>query len=341
MHALFLPLALAETCLRRLRELRGGPAREDEDGRDGRPPSRLPRAVPSAAEVRRNLALRGRGPGGEDRSGLAAVGAARGDPAMLWYRLSGPPGGGEGAAAPRVLMINGLGRPAHDFAAFQDQTQGALQVLAYDSRFVGLSERRSAGLLGRVKSASLAEDALDVMRAVGWADGRGVHVVGYSLGGMAAQELCLRAPGHVRSLSLCVTYSGGSLGSILPPLCFRLPAFLREMAAAKRLGSSSELEEMAQMGAVMVGGRREDGETWEAVLAEQRCRAALYGYEMGSPECNGCAGLLRHTWAAAGHHLGRTLPRCLQGNRGREESRDLLRRERQTPTYPGPHGCSK
>eukprot|EP00966_Prymnesium_polylepis_P174985 4049151-Prymnesium_polylepis.1 len=61
--------------------------------------------------------------------------------------------------------------------------------------------------------------------------------MGSSGGGMVAQELCLRAPpGLVRSLSLCVTYSGGDLVSILPPVVFHARRVVAALAAADEHG---------------------------------------------------------------------------------------------------------
>ena len=48
----------------------------------------------------------------------------------------------------------------------------------------------------------------------------------------------LPAPGRVavRSLALLLTYAGGSLAAVLPPLCSRPLAVARRMAAAEKHG---------------------------------------------------------------------------------------------------------
>ncbi len=57
----------------------------------------------------------------------------------------------------------------------------------------------------------LADDAAALMEALGWDS---AHVVGISMGGMVAQELALRHPELIRTLTLGCTYSGGE-GSAL------------------------------------------------------------------------------------------------------------------------------
>jgi len=222
------------------------------------------------------------------------------------YGLGQEPEGKTASPAdlPRVLMINGLGRRAHDFEPFMASTVDRLHVVAFDSRLVGLSGRSSAGFLGRVTSRSMAMDALDVLRALGWNEDRGVHIVGFSLGGMAAQELCLMAPpGLIRSLTLGGTYAGGSLMKILPPLCFCFSSFASQVRAAKGVGNGNFEETQARVGIVIVGGDQH-GEDLEHMLAAYRQLASLYGTQMGGFTAPPST-LLRHTWAAAGHHMPR------------------------------------
>ena len=85
----------------------------------------------------------------------------------------------------------------------------SFEMLAYDQRGQGQSgkpdEPYSMGLY--------AEDAFALMEALDWGP---CPVIGYSFGGMVAQELALRHPGAITKLVLCSTTSGGEGGSSYP-----------------------------------------------------------------------------------------------------------------------------
>ena len=76
------------------------------------------------------------------------------------------------------------------------------QVLVFDNRGVGLSSRHSTYALGRYTTQLMAQDALELLKIVGWQD---AHLIGHSMGGMTAMELALAAPEAVRSLALVAT----------------------------------------------------------------------------------------------------------------------------------------
>jgi pimeloyl-ACP methyl ester carboxylesterase len=92
---------------------------------------------------------------------------------------------------------------------FIDALAEDFAVLTYDNRGVGRSSRIDEGFT----IAELAADARALLDAVGWSS---AHVVGISMGGMVAQELALRWPGRVRTLTLGCTSAGGPQAALAP-----------------------------------------------------------------------------------------------------------------------------
>ena len=122
-------------------------------------------------------------------------------------------GGGElhvvrrGSGEP-LLLIQGMsgshlswGDPFTDLLAEQAET------FAYDHRGIGLSSRVDEPFT----ITDLADDAAALLDALGL---ESAHVLGISMGGMVAQELVLRHPERVRTLTLGCTYCGGPGASL-------------------------------------------------------------------------------------------------------------------------------
>ncbi|WP_405492513.1 alpha/beta fold hydrolase [Nocardia sp. NBC_00511] len=113
----------------------------------------------------------------------------------LYYETLGDP------KAPPLLLIQGLGAQLLGWhpelcAAIAD---GGFQVIRFDNRDVGLSQKFTAGGYGLTDMAADTAGLLDAL-GIECAD-----IVGQSMGGMIAQVLALEHPARVRSLGLIYT----------------------------------------------------------------------------------------------------------------------------------------
>jgi poly(3-hydroxyoctanoate) depolymerase len=111
---------------------------------------------------------------------------------------------GEGAP---LLLINGLGANLEMWQPFVAEHAGAREVIAFDLPGSGRSDRTPWPL----RMPQLAQLVTELLDRLGYDR---VDVLGYSLGGVVAQELAHRAPERVERLVLCATTPG--LPSIPP-----------------------------------------------------------------------------------------------------------------------------
>lgn len=108
----------------------------------------------------------------------------------------------DGSGEP-LLLIQGLsGNHLHWGEPFLSLITPQLEAIAYDHRGIG----RSGPALAGYSIADLADDAIGLLDEL---ELESVHVMGISMGGMVGQELALRAPHRIRTLTLGCTYAGG------------------------------------------------------------------------------------------------------------------------------------
>jgi 3-oxoadipate enol-lactonase len=114
-----------------------------------------------------------------------------------------------GAGEPLLLIQGMSGTHLAWGEPFAGDLERDFDVVAYDHRGIGRSDRVDDPF----SIADLAEDAAGVLDALGW---ESAHVLGISMGGMVAQELALRHPERIRTLTLGCTYCGGPGAELAP-----------------------------------------------------------------------------------------------------------------------------
>ncbi|GAA4410156.1 alpha/beta fold hydrolase [Actinokineospora soli] len=115
-----------------------------------------------------------------------------------------------------LLLIQGLaGHHLMWHEPFLADLERDFDIVAYNHRGVGDSSRAEPPY----EITDLADDAAALMGALGWDD---ANVFGISLGGMVAQEVAIRHPQRVRTLTLGCTFAGPGGGGLVSPGLMRI-----------------------------------------------------------------------------------------------------------------------
>jgi 3-oxoadipate enol-lactonase len=114
------------------------------------------------------------------------------DGCQLWYRIYANPG------KPRLALIHSLALSGAMWGEVIAQLAGAAEILAYDCRGHGQSERRP----GPYSVELFADDLAALLDSCGWPS---AVVAGCSMGGCVAQAFAARYPQRVRGLALIDT----------------------------------------------------------------------------------------------------------------------------------------
>jgi 3-oxoadipate enol-lactonase len=110
-----------------------------------------------------------------------------------------------------LLLIQGMSGTHLTWGEpFLSRLEADFDCVVFDNRGIG----NSGDVSEPFTIAELADDALTVMDAAGFET---AHVLGISMGGMVAQQLALRAPERLRTLTLGCTYPGGEGSSLIAP----------------------------------------------------------------------------------------------------------------------------
>src|SRR3954451_6019880 len=115
-----------------------------------------------------------------------------------------------GEGEPLLLIMGMSGSSLLWGEDFLSALQHDFDVIAVDNRGTGDSPRVEEAF----SIADMADDAVEVLDELGI---QSAHVLGISMGGMIAQELVLRHPERVRTLTLGCTYAGGPEGRLASP----------------------------------------------------------------------------------------------------------------------------
>ncbi len=119
-----------------------------------------------------------------------------------------------GSGEPLLLIMGMSGTHLSWGEPFLALLERDFEVTVFDNRGVGRSARVDPGYA----IADLADDTAALIEHLGH---ESLHVLGISMGGMVAQELALRHPQRIRTLTLGCTYSGGEGSALSPPEVFQ------------------------------------------------------------------------------------------------------------------------
>jgi len=102
---------------------------------------------------------------------------------------------------PLLLGLSGFACSHYNYIDLLSELQKNFTVVLIDNRGMGKSDKTTTDY----SIKTLAEDALAVIDALGVMN---IGVMGISMGGFIAQELCLLAPHRIKALTLMCTTSG-------------------------------------------------------------------------------------------------------------------------------------
>ena len=171
------------------------------------------------------------------------------DETQLYYERRG--------AGPPLLLLQGMGANSlHWGEPFLAALERDFELVLYDHRGIG----RSDPLEGDLTIARLAADALGLLDALELPE---AHVLGFSMGGMVAQELALAAPQRIRTLTVGATSCGGTQSRPTPP------AIIQRLTAA---ALSGDFERLLRAGfeVVVSGAYASEPEHYAAFVAAAR-----------------------------------------------------------------------
>ncbi len=102
---------------------------------------------------------------------------------------------GEG---PPVLLVTGIGADSLAWAFNAPMLMESYKVITVDNRGIGLSDKPQTPYTIEL----MADDTIGLLRRL---DAGPLHLVGHSMGGMISQQVALKAPELLRSLTLVTT----------------------------------------------------------------------------------------------------------------------------------------
>ena len=226
--------------------------------------------------------------------GLArSVSPPREEAVRIFYRVVRSKGAldTDFARCRKYLMVMGLAA-ASDAWEHQvrhlcgDDAEVPTVCVCLDNRGCGRSSAPRG--LGSYSTATMAEDAKAVLDALGWSDLGGVHLVGFSMGGMVCAKVASRWPACVASLALVCSGPGGY---------HALPT-LRSLPAVLQLGLARDAESRvkADLAVHFSPKYTRNSARYRALVDEYRLRS------MDGPEMPG-HGMLGQLWAVWTHRV--------------------------------------